>query len=231
MQYDDWARFAEEWRQMYYQFTREVAAAAGEGDNEAADDDQGGTVYKTIDDFQLESLGERLEEWGLTGLWNKTAVEEISKVWHRLDPWPDSVEGLAALNATGLQTCTLSNGNVELLTDMAKHANLPWTHVFSAEMFKSYKPNPKVYLGAAKKVGLKPEECAMVACHLGDLDAARRLGLSTVYVQRPNEEAWEEQDVERAREWVDLWVGKGEEGFISAAKRLNDKKVTWEGMA
>ena len=60
-------------------------------------------------------------------------------------------------------TVTLSNGNLTLLNDMCKHGNMKFTHIFSSEMFKSYKPSPKVYLGAAEKLGLKPEECVMVS--------------------------------------------------------------------
>lgn len=195
---------------MYYKFTRDVAAAS----------DEGKEVYKTIDEFQLESLKEMLEVWGLRGLWKESTIFEISRVWHRLDPWVDSVEGIRALNAAGLQTCTLSNGNVELLTDMAEHSKLEWTHVFSAEMFRSYKPNPKVYLGAAEKLGLRPEECAMVAAHLGDLDAARRLGLRTVYVERRQEEGWEAEAAQAAKWWVDVWVTLEEDGFLSVAQRL-----------
>lgn len=206
----DWGDFAHQWRAMYYRFTREVAAASEEGKE----------VYKTIDEFQLESLKELLERWDLKGLWKESTIFEISRVWHRLDPWPDSVEGIRALNAAGLQTCTLSNGNVELLTDMAEHAKLEWTHILSAEMFQSYKPNPRVYLGAAEKLGLQPEECAMVAAHLSDLDAARKLGLRTVYVERRQEESWEPEAAQTAREWVDVWVPLDADGFSSVAQEL-----------
>ncbi len=59
---------------------------------------------------------------------------------------------------------------------------------------------------------LKPGECALVAAHLGDLEAARGCGLRTVYVEREGEEAWGVEEVGRARRegWVDLWVGSGE---------------------
>ena len=38
---------------------------------------------------------------------------------------------------------TLSNGNVSLLTNMAKRAGLPWDCVISAELFGHYKPDPR----------------------------------------------------------------------------------------
>ena len=82
-------------------------------------------------------------------------------------------------------TCTLSKGNLSLLNDLKANTKLEFTHVFSTEEFGSYKPNPAVYLGAVEKLGLIPTDCAMVAAHLGDLQAAKACGLQTIYVERP----------------------------------------------
>lgn len=202
----EWARFADEWRQTYYRFTRTLAA------NPSA------VPYTTIDEHHLSSLQELLHAWQLDGLWTDAEVHELSLVWHRLDPWPDTVAGLRALN-TRFATCTLSNGNVALLTDMAEYARLEWTHVFSAEMFKSYKPDPAVYLGAARKLELEPRQCAMVAAHLGDLKAAKQCGFRTVYVKRRKEEALD-PDEERQEGYVDVWIEEHEDGFLAVAERL-----------
>lgn len=101
---------------------------------------------------------------------------------------------------------------------MVANAKMSFRHILSAEMFGSYKPNPAVYLGAAEKLGLKPEECGMVAAHLGDLEGARKCGFKTVYVERPQEE----RDVQlREKEGlVDVWVGMKEDGFVEAARKL-----------
>lgn len=152
-------------------------------------------------------------------LWNENQLQELNLIWHRLTPWPDTCAGLQALNDLGLSTCTLSNGNISLLNDMVTSGSMPFTHIYSAEMFNSYKPSPKVYLGAAEKMGLKPEECAMVAAHLDDLKAARSNGFSTIYVERPLEERHGELR-EEATGWVDIWVTEGEKGFVTAAERL-----------
>jgi 2-haloacid dehalogenase len=81
----------------------------------------------------------------------------------------------------------LSNGNVALLTNMAKHAGLPWDLVLSAELFEHYKPDREVYLGAAHLLGLQPGQVMMVAAHNGDLDSAQKLGLKTAFVARSTE--------------------------------------------
>lgn len=123
-----------------------------------------------------------------------------------------------------LDTCTLSNGNLSLLTDLRAHSKIPFTHIFSAELFGTYKPSPKVYLGAAEKLQLPPDQCAMVAAHLNDLKAAKDNGLQTIYVERPGEEAWSKEQVERAMHegWVDMWIsqGHGNMGFITVAEKL-----------
>ena len=87
----------------------------------------------------------------------------------------------------------------------------------------TYKPSPRVYLGAAEKLQLPPSQCAMVAAHLNDLKAAKENGLQTIYVERPGEEDWDEEQVEQARRegWVDLWIGSdGNRGFITVAEKL-----------
>jgi len=107
-------------------------------------------------------------------------------VWHRLKPWPDSVPGLKRLKRK-FTIAPLSNGNVALLTDMAKNSGLPWDLILSAELAKHYKPDRESYLTAVDLLGLKPGEVMMVAAHFGDLNAARSYGLSTGFIHRPNE--------------------------------------------
>jgi 2-haloacid dehalogenase len=112
--------------------------------------------------------------------------ESWNRVWHRLTPWLDSIPGLTQLKQKYV-LATLSNGNVSLLVNMAKHAGLPWDVVLSAELFRHYKPDREVYLGAAEPLGCESSEVMMVAAHVGDLNAARACGLRTAFVSRPNE--------------------------------------------
>lgn len=111
---------------------------------------------------------------------------DLNRVWHRLDPWPDTVAGLTRLKSTFV-ICSLSNGNLGLLTNMAKRAGLPWDCVLSAEVFKAYKPDPRTYLGVAEVFDVAPGEVMLVAAHHDDLAAARGCGLATAYIQRPFE--------------------------------------------
>ena len=124
-------------------------------------------------------------ELGLSGL-SETELDDLNRVWHRLQPWPDTVAGLTRLR-TRYVLASLSNGNVALLVNMAKHSGLPWDAVLSAELAHQYKPDPEVYLTAADLLGLEPEQVMMVAAHKGDLRAAAALGFKTAYVPRPLE--------------------------------------------
>ena len=216
MTLDDWGNLAQEWRDSYKQFTKSLA-------------EDSGLPWKTVDEHHLNSLEQLLVVWQLGGLWTSEEIRALSLIWHRLNPWPDSSLGIKELNKL-FWTVTLSNGNLSLLNDLHVYAKIDFTHVFSAELFGSYKPSPKVYLGAVEKLGLKPFECAMVASHLSDLKAAKSNGLQAIYVERPSEEDWSDELVENARTegWVDLWIPTGQEGFVTMAERL--RVEVYQGM-
>ena len=141
--------------------------------------------WTLIDDLHRIVLDGLLPTFGLTHL-GEDERDHLNRVWHRLDPWPDTVAGLTRLK-TRHTICSLSNGNIGLLTNMAKHAGLPWDCVLSAEVFKAYKPHPDTYLGVARVFDVPPEQVALVATHHDDLAAARACGLRTAYIERPLE--------------------------------------------
>lgn len=141
--------------------------------------------WTRIDELHRTILDDLLKEFEIRGM-SETKIDHLNKIWHRLDPWPDVVEGLTRLK-TKYTLCTLSNGNLSLLTNMAKRAGLPWDCILSAEVFGKYKPDPETYLGVAKVFDLQPGQVLMVASHQSDLEAARQCGLRTAFVERPDE--------------------------------------------
>jgi len=141
--------------------------------------------WTLIDELHRMVLDQILPQFGLEALSEEERVH-LNRVWHRLDPWPDSVEGLTRLKQQ-FTICTLSNGNIGLLTQMAKRAGLPWDCILSAEVFRAYKPSPATYLGVAKVFDLAPEQVVLVAAHHDDLAGARACGLQTAYIERPLE--------------------------------------------
>ena len=167
----DWARFADDWRAGYGPAMRRVRA--------------GELPWTIIDDLHRMILDEILPRHGLEFL-TEGERAELNRVWHRLEPWPDAVAGLTRLKKKYV-LATLSNGNVALLVNMAKHGGLPWDAVLSAELAGTYKPDPEVYRTAARLLGRDPERVMMVAAHPGDLRAAAAVGFRTGYVRRPDE--------------------------------------------
>ena len=113
-------------------------------------------------------------------------LAHINSMWHRLKAWPDAVRGLKRLKTRHV-IGSMSNGNVALLTNMAKFAGLPWDLVFSAEWVRHYKPDRETYLSAPRMLALKPAEVMLVAAHKNDLDGAKKAGLMTCFVPRPLE--------------------------------------------
>ncbi len=167
----DWEAFADDWRAGYGPSMGRVRS--------------GELPWTTIDKLHRMVLDELLEKFGITDL-SEDEKDDLNRAWHRLDPWPDSVEGLERLRSKFV-IATLSNGNVALLTNMAKRAGLPWDCILSAELARHYKPDPESYQTAAALLGLPVDQVMMVAAHKGDLHAARAVGLRTAFVPRPDE--------------------------------------------
>ena len=141
--------------------------------------------WTLIDDLHRMVLEDTLRQFGITHL-SPAQIDTLNRVWHRLDPWPDTIEGLTRLKAK-FTLCSLSNGNLGLLTNMAKRAGLPWDCILSAEVFRAYKPDPATYLGVARVFDVAPSDVMLVAAHQDDLAAARACGLRTAYIERPLE--------------------------------------------
>lgn len=166
----DWPAFADAWRAGYPQAMAQVR--------------RGELPWTTIDGLHRRILDGLLAQHGIA--LPEAVIDDFNRVWHRLAPWPDSVPGLHLLKAHR-PIATLSNGNLSLLVAMARHAGLPWDAVLSAELFGHYKPDPEVYLGAARLLDVAPAQLLMVAAHPSDLRAAAACGLRTAYIPRPLE--------------------------------------------
>jgi 2-haloacid dehalogenase len=167
----DGAAFADAWRAGYTPTMDRVR--------------RGELPWTKLDRLHRMILDGTVAGFGLGGM-SDAERETLNRAWHRLQPWPDAVPGLTRLKQKFI-IAPLSNGNISLITDMAKHAGLPWDCVLGAELVRHYKPDPEVYRSAAEFLDLKPVDVMMVAAHLGDLRAAKAEGLRTAFVVRPDE--------------------------------------------
>ena len=167
----DWDAFADAWRGKYGPYMNKVRI--------------GELPWTNLDGLHRMSLEVVLEEFGITGL-SEGDLREMTLFWHRLRPWADAVPGLYRLKSRYVIT-TMSNGNIAMMTNMAKNSGIPWDCVLGAEVAQHYKPDPESYLTTVALLGLVPEQVVMAAAHASDLIAAGKLGLRTAYIPRPME--------------------------------------------
>ena len=167
----DWEAFADSWRGKYRPFMDKVRT--------------GELPWTNLDGLHRMALEEVLAEFEIYGI-SEEAKVEFNLAWHRLDPWPDSVPGLYRLKRRFI-VAPMSNGNLALMTNMAKNGGLPWDCILGAELARHYKPDPESYQTAVDLLGLKSEQVMMVAAHQGDLLSAQKVGLKSAFVPRPME--------------------------------------------
>jgi len=167
----DWTALVDAWRAAYHPSMDRVRKRQ--------------VPWTKLDDLHRGSLDMLVEQFGINGL-TEDDLRHINLGWHRLNPWPDAVAGLTRLKQRFI-IGPLSNGNLGLLTKMAKHAGLPWDVIFGSDLFGHYKPDPETYLGVAKLLDVAPGEVMMAAAHNGDLAHARECGLMTAFWPRPTE--------------------------------------------
>ena len=167
----DGAKFADAWRAGYGPSMNRVRS--------------GELPWTKLDALHRMTLDKILVDFTFAGL-SDDEKHTLNRAWHRLTPWPDAVAGLTRLKKKFI-IAPLSNGNISLMTDLAKFAGLPWDVILGAELARHYKPDREVYQSAADFLDLKPGEVMMVAAHLGDLRAAKAGGLGTAFVARPLE--------------------------------------------
>lgn len=195
----DWGEVSAEWRNLYRRTLDEVI--------------DGKRPWIRVDHIYRETLDELLKGRGLE--FTRQERDELNAVWSRLDPWPDSVDGLARLRRRFTIT-TLSNTGMAAAVAIVKHAKLPFDAVLTAELVKIYKPAPAVYQLAVDYLGYRPDQILMVACHKYDLRAARKFGMRTAFVARPLEFGPNERPDIAPEGWIDYCV----DSFTSLADRL-----------
>jgi 2-haloacid dehalogenase len=167
----DWEEFTDRWRLGYGPMMDKVRKHV--------------IPWTRLDDLHRMILDDLLKQYTIRGLSEKE-IADWAHVWRRLKPWPDSVEGLTRLKRRYIIS-PMSNGNVALMTNLAKFSGLPWDLVLGSDLVQHYKPDREMYLSAPYYLDLKPNEVMMCAAHVYDLQAARSYGLRTGFIYRPNE--------------------------------------------
>ena len=167
----DWQAFTQRWHSEGYQGGMDRVR-------------KGELPWTSVSELQRRGLSALLPDFGLE--LSAAEIDELARVWRRLDPWPDVADGLARLK-TRYVIGPLSNGDFDMLIDLARHGGFAWDAIFAAELFGAYKPRPETYQGVARLLRLPPERVMLVASHAYDLRAAQSAGLRTAFVHRPLE--------------------------------------------
>jgi 2-haloacid dehalogenase len=167
----DWPVFADAWRGEYKPSMAEVQS--------------GRIPFCKLDVLHRRNLEHILPRFDIGSLPEEVA-QDLNRAWHRLPAWPEVPAALARLRRRFL-LAPVSNGNISLMANLARHNGFGWDAILGAEIARDYKPKPRVYLAAVEALDLTPGECMMVAAHSYDLKAAADLGLRTAHVARPDE--------------------------------------------
>jgi 2-haloacid dehalogenase len=167
----DWGAFADAWREQYQPAMEAVRS--------------GEIAFCKLDALHRRNLDIVLRNFGLERIDEATRVR-LNLAWHRLDAWPEVAEGMARLR-TKFLVAPCSNGNISLMTDLARGNGLIWDAILGAEVARDYKPKPVVYLASAAAFDYTPREVMMVAAHSSDLAAAAACGLRTAFIARADE--------------------------------------------
>jgi len=182
----DWPALVDAWRAAYRPSMDRVR--------------KGEVPWTKLDDLHRGSLDRLVADFGIKGLTEDDLVH-INLGWHRLNGWPDAIPGLTRLKKKFI-IGPLSNGNVSLLLNMAKHAGIPWDMIFGSDLFRHFKPDPETYLGVAEMMGLEPGQVMLGAAHNNDLASARKCGLMTAFFPRPTEYGPNQQrDFQAEQDW------------------------------
>ncbi len=197
----DWNRFAIAWRQGYSQIINQVR--------------NGTRPWTNIEDLLRLVLNDLLVQFKIQGL-SEDEIDQLNRVWRRLQPWPDAVVGLTRLRKRYI-IATLSNANISLLEELTRQFALPWDCLLSAELCRRYKPDLEVYLMAAQLLDLPPDQIMMIASHQGDLTAAHQVGFATAFVHRPREFGADYIPGKDAPNTADILVSD----FIDLARQLH----------
>jgi 2-haloacid dehalogenase len=197
----DWAAVADSWRARYQPALDTVR--------------RGERPWVVLDVLHREALDAVLDEHGLGDRVPPAERDELTRGWHRLDPWPDVPAAMRRLRAA-FPVAPNSTAHMALIVELSRRAGLTWDAVGGAELARAYKPDPETYLRSAAALGAAPAETMMVAAHNGDLLAAAECGLRTAFVARPAEHGPAQATDREAAEGVELAVGD----LVELAERL-----------
>ncbi|GBC00465.1 hypothetical protein RclHR1_03870005 [Rhizophagus clarus] len=211
----DWHSFTQKWRNGYKLYINSSNSR--------------NAPFLTVDSLNEQILENLITEFDIVHLWSDEELENLVNLWHNLDPYKDTKPGITRLGVKYVNAI-LSNANVKLLVDLKRSADLNcFDYMFSAEFWKCYLPNSKVYLDCCEMLNLRPEQVAIVSHAKNDLKNAKKLGLKTVLLQRDDYE--DEDEVEEIIDYEEEPNGFGGQANHEFDLIINDFEELAKTMA
>jgi 2-haloacid dehalogenase len=116
--------------------------------------------------------------------------KRLMQAYLSLEPYPEVKEALASLSHYKL--AILSNGSPRMLKALVKNSGLTkvFDKVISVDEVKIYKPSPKVYALASKKLKVPKNNIGFVSSNYWDICGANSFGMRAFWINR----AWNPSD-------------------------------------
>lgn len=124
----------------------------------------------------------------------RTAGVELSEVDEQrlidgyldLEPYPDVIPGIDALQAQGHAVVAFSNGVEASLRELLSRAGVldHLDGIVSVDSIRTFKPNPAVYRHLAEQLESPRDETWLVSSNYWDVTGARQAGLHAAWLRR-----------------------------------------------
>jgi 2-haloacid dehalogenase len=113
----------------------------------------------------------------------------ILNALQKLRAYPEVARNLQRLRDAGFRLAVLTNSTARTAEEQLTDAGLRgyFEQVISADEVRSFKPAAEVYLLAAGRFGVAPEQMRLVAAHDWDATGALRAGCAAAFVGRPGQ--------------------------------------------
>ena len=135
--------------------------------------------YKPFSGVTRDALAYACEALGLE--LTAERMEALMGEYAMLSAFPD-VASLAKLG--GMKHAILSNGSPDMLEPLVEHSGLRFDAVLSVDEVKVFKPDPKVYELAVRKLKVEKAAIGFVSSNCWDVLGAKSFGFTVYWVNR-----------------------------------------------
>lgn len=141
--------------------------------------DRGHTPYRQIGHRAVSYVMDRC---GIS--YTQAEVQWLVAQIESLKPFPDVVDALHSLRASGYKLVILSNGDPDMLKAAGRHIGFPFDQVISVAQAGYFKPHWKTYAKAEELTGEDRSSCLFVANHAFDCIGAKSYGMRSAFIDR-----------------------------------------------